>query len=256
VALADTLTTRDALRKATLEDIVGRAEIAAQSIEGGPLDGIKVVSLGTLRNLVTEALTVRLPPPSDRFAEVTTPAKITTSALCPECDLPTVITVDLTPQLTVDDDGAEITVKAKTAKKPHVHNQLPLPDAEGEQATVTGAIEDHRLRILAAAYDIEVAHDQAEDPGPAPTLDIIARALEIAFEKDRGDLEDSLYSYSQVDPPLIEVVSVVGEPVTYRLTEDGTELVDASRPNLLPQIPLFDEGADAGEADDDQDKAP
>ena len=248
MALADTLTTRDALRKATLEDIVARGEIAAQTIEGGALDGVKVLSLGTLRNLVTEALTVRLPAPSDKFAEVTTPAKITTSAMCPECGLPTVITVDLTPQLTVDDDGAEITVNAKKTKRPHVHNQLPLPEADdADQATVVGAIEDHRLRILAAVYDVEVAADQAEDPGPAPTLDIIARALEIAFEKDRGDLEDSLYSYSQSDPPLVEVRSVVGEPVTYHLTDAGTELVDDSRPNVG-----FD---DAGAGGDEQDDA-
>lgn len=247
MALTDTLTTRDALRKATLEDLVTRGEIAAQTIEGGPLDGVKVLSLGTLRNLVTEALTVRLPPPSDKFAEVSTPAKITTSAMCPECNLPTTIVVDLTPQLTVDDDGAEITVKSKVAKKPHVHNQLPLPENDVDQATVVGAIEDHRLRILAAVYDLEVAHDQPDDPGPAPTLDNIARALEIAFETDRGDLEDSLYGYSQLDPALVEVRSIVGEPVTYHLTEAGTELVDASRPDLLPG---FDQAADAGDDPD------
>jgi hypothetical protein len=250
VALTDTLTTRDALRKATLEDIVTRGEIAATEIEGGPLDGVKVISLGTLRNLVTEALTVRLPPPSDRFAEVTTPAKITTSALCPECKLPTTITVDLTPELKVDDDGAEITVNAKKTKRPHVHNQLPLPDADdGDQSTVISAIEDHRLRILSAVYDLEVGYDQAE-PGPAPTLDNIARALEIAFEKDRGDLEDSLYSYSQADPALLEVVSIVGEPVTYKLTDAGVELVDASRPNLLPGFDQADQADDAGDDPD------
>jgi hypothetical protein len=60
----------------------------------------------------------------------------------------------------------------------------------------------------------------------------------------KATLEDSLYSYSQADPALVEVVSVVGEPVTYHLTDDGTALVDASRPNLLGQIPLYDEGAD------------
>jgi hypothetical protein len=72
--LADTLTSRDAVRRATLDDIIGRAQIASQTIEGGALDGVEVVSLGKLRDLVTEALMVELPPPSARYAEVSTPA--------------------------------------------------------------------------------------------------------------------------------------------------------------------------------------
>src|SRR4051812_705669 len=112
--LADTLTSREAVRRATLDDIVGRCQIACVSIEGGALDGVEGVSMGTLRDQVTAALLVELPPASDKYAEVTTPAHITVDAICPECHQPVSIGVKLAPRLTVEGNSTELSIKAKS----------------------------------------------------------------------------------------------------------------------------------------------
>ncbi len=53
--------TRESLRRAVLGDLVDRCAAAAVPIEGGALDGIEVVSLGTLRGLIANALEDDLP---------------------------------------------------------------------------------------------------------------------------------------------------------------------------------------------------
>lgn len=229
---ADTLTTRDALRHAVLRDLLSRADIASTEIEGGPLDGIKVVSIGMLRDLVVEHLQVDLPPPSEKFAEVVTPAKVSVAAICPDCHLPAGIIVNLTPQLTVTNEGAELAVKAKSKARVHVCGQqsLPLEDEAG-QATLDDAIEhidDLRLRILRAVADVSDAWGTANDTSsgnPRPTVDAIAQHLGLATESERADLEESLHAYSQLEPPLVDVVTVKGQPAHYVLTEAGIALV-------------------------------
>lgn len=138
---ADTLTTRDAVRRAVADDIVGRAQAVAVKGEG-PLDGVDIISLGTLRQVVNDHLSVQLPPPSDKHAEVTTPATVNVHTICPECDLPSVITGKLTPQLTVTNDGAEIAAKFKAKSKVHVCGQLSLPESDVDQATLDEALDD------------------------------------------------------------------------------------------------------------------
>lgn len=228
--MADTLTTRDAVRRATADDIIGRCQAAAVAIEGGALDGVEVVSLGTLRDQVTASLLVKLPPTSDKHAEVTTPATIVVSAICPECALPVEITVKLTPALEVDNDGAELKVRAKSKGRPHVHGQLSLPEeVDGQLGMDDVVIDDLRLRILRAVYDLLVDAGQAEERGEtgAPiSLDAIAQQLEIATESDRFDLDESLHAYSQAEPSLVEIHSAVDTPTTYVLTPAGLDLVD------------------------------
>lgn len=225
--LGDTLTTRDALRRAILDDIVGRAEVEATTIEGGPLDGVKVVSMGKLRDVVVQHLRVDLPPPTDKFAEVVTPAKVSVSAICPDCRLPMAIIVNLTPQLTVTNDGAELAVKSKTKARVHVCGQADLGlEADGQtELGLDSPIDDLRLRILRAVADVDDAWEGGDRDGPAPTLDAIARKLELASESDRGDLEESLYAYAQLEEPLVEIDSGKGQPTTYGLTEAGIGLV-------------------------------
>lgn len=152
--LADTLTSRDAVRRAVLDDIVGRCQTVAVAIEGGPLDGIEVVSLGTLRDQVTAALLIDLPPASDKYAEVTTPAHVVVSAVCPECHLPVDIGVKLSPRLTVEGNTTELSVKAKSKAVNHMHGQQQLNVPEGQ--------EDFGLDDIA---------------GPPPTIDELETAL-------------------------------------------------------------------------------
>ena len=242
MALTDTLTTREALRRAVLDDIIARCELAAQPIEGGPLDGISVVSMGVLRDQVTGSLMVKLETPSERHAEVRTPAVITTSAICPECGLPVEIIVNLSPALTVDNDGAELSVKAKSKSRVHVHGQMSLPIEDGQLGLDDVVIDDLRLRILRAVATVGDAYTDASERGEEtsmPTLDVIARELELATEADRFDLQDSLQGYAQADPPLV-AIETDSEFTTYALTDAGSELIDEAA----------DEG-DGGEGDDD-----
>jgi hypothetical protein len=231
MAITDTLTTREALRRAVLEDVVSRCDIVAQTIgmtdlEG--IEGVKFVSMGVLRDAVSAHLMVELPDPSEHHAEVSTPATIVTSAVCPECDLPVEITVKLTPQLAVDNDGAELKVKAKSKGRPHLHGQLSLPtEPDGQVSMDDVVIDDLRLRILRAVVkDVDPEIDV--ELIVWPSLDEIAITLELASESDRGDLEESLYAYSQLEAPLVEILSVKGEPVRYALTPAGFELVAAA----------------------------
>jgi hypothetical protein len=255
VAITDTLTTREALRRAALDDIIARCELASVVMEGGELDGLKVVSMGVLRDQVSGALMVKLPPPPNTWAEVATPATIVTSVICPECDLPQVITVKLGPKLTVDDDGAELSVKANSKGSVHVHGQLSL-DGEAEQIGMDDVvIDDHRLRILRAVAAVgdrytdagDVQGPDSEPLPPMPTLDAIARELELATEADRFDLQDSLQGYAQADPPLVAIDTVAGEVTTYALTDAGSELIDAGE---TPSFMRDDDSGDADEAED------
>jgi hypothetical protein len=267
--LGDTLSTREAFRRAVLGDLVGRAQIAAVAVDGkGPLAGVKVISLGTLEQIVLDHLQVALPPPSEHHAEVTAPATVTFTNLCPKCHLPIKTIAKGTSVLTVTDDGQEISTKVKTKPAPHVCGQLQLDEevAAAEEAAAKNArgqlvafpggegadADTLRIRVLGAVYDIQVQHDagEATEPGPAPTLDVIAQRLELASENDRGDLEESLYSYAQADPALVEINSAKGEPVTYGLTDTGVELVDAARDAAEPTT------GDPDDDDDDDDAVP
>ena len=229
--LGDTLTTRDAFRRAILDDIVVRAELKATPMEGGPLDGLQVVTLGTLRDIVGEHLAIDLPPPSAKYAEVSTPATIATSAICPECRQSTEILVKLGPRLTVEGNSTELAVKAKSKAVTHMHGQLPLAEANGQE-TLDGAldapIDDLRLRILRAVADVSDAWGAETDQGPPPTVDAIATKLELATESDRADLEESLHAYSQLEEPLVDVISAKGQPPHYVLTEAGIAFLAAA----------------------------
>jgi hypothetical protein len=227
--MGDTLVTRDAVRRAVLQDIVDRAEIAGtDSTELGLAPGGRFLSLGTLREIVTEHLLVDLPPSSDQYAEVSTPARIMVAALCPECGLPANITVNLTSQLTVDDDGSEIAVKSKTKPMAHLCHQLPLPNVADGQVSVEETLDTLRIRILRAVADVSDAHAAEIDPGPPSSLDAVAKHMDIVNESERADLEDALYGYAGLEEPLVELVSLKGSPLTYVLTEAGIAAVAAA----------------------------
>lgn len=239
--LGDTLTTREAVRRAALDDLVTRAEIDAVPMDGGPLDGLQVVSVGRLRELQVAALLVDLPPASEEYAEVKTPATIAVDAICPECHEPVDIAVKLVPRLVVEGNTTELGVKAKTKAVIHMHGQQRLPATPGQETLDAIEIDGLRLKVLGAVYDLELERDAEHEPGPPVSLELIARRLDVATDNDRGDLEESLYRWAQVDPALVEIVHAVDEPVTYHLTVEGTLLVDGDR---NPTVASDDDGDD------------
>jgi hypothetical protein len=245
--LADTLTTRDAVRKAVVDDIIGRAQVASQAIDSTEgLEGVEFLSMGTLRELCADSLRVVLPPPSDTIAEVTTPATVTVHVICPDCKLPAVITGTLTPTLTVTLDGSTVAATWKAKSKAHLCGQLPLAEADG-QTTLEDAAQaiDARLVILAAvaaAGDAYLAVGGPE-PAPAPTLGVVFDHLyrEVGPDDDeiaglQADLREALDNLAYREDPALVAIGDHGpdDPLTYTLTEEGAAYLDAHAEAAAP----------------------
>jgi hypothetical protein len=229
------------LRDATLEAITEKL----QEVEGGAWDGVSVVTRKDVDEVLATVFGQEIPPPSERTAEVVTPGYVIVSAICPKCDIPQTIAVSLSPQLIVDDDGAELKVKASTKGASHVCGQLPLPATEQMTLDEALTIEDLRLGILRAVADVNAAWSVETDDGPPPTLDAIAARLGTEGESDRADLEDTLYGYAGGEAPLVELVSAKGRPPHYILTEAGIALIAAAEQEQATDDAAGDEDDDA-----------
>lgn len=125
----ETLTnTRGAFRLAILEAVRDEATALAQPIEGGVLDGLKVISLGTLTEALERVKGTTLPPVDGQTAEVRTPAEITVEAICPKCGIPGRMTAKIGTELVVALDGAELRLKTAVKARTHVCGQMELPE--------------------------------------------------------------------------------------------------------------------------------
>lgn len=128
--------TRAAQRAAVIEEV--RHALAGRQVpmEGGPMDGIEVISEGHVREALDEVLRAPLPLLDETTAEVSTPASVVVNAECPRCHIAQSLGVVITPVLTVDPDGSAIRLKVKGAGQPgshtHVCGQLPLPRSAAE----------------------------------------------------------------------------------------------------------------------------
>lgn len=118
-------------RQAVVDLLRKRLEAALQDVEGGAWDGIRVV---TAKDLAA-ALEDPLPPASLNAAEVRTPAWITVAAVCPRCGISSDVSLEVHPELVVDNTGAELRLKAKSRARTHVCGQTRLEDAaeDGQQ---------------------------------------------------------------------------------------------------------------------------
>ncbi len=268
VQMGDTLATRDAFRRAITADIVGRAQVAAVPYEGeGPLAGVDVISVRRLEQVVLEHLAVALPPPSEHHAEVTAPATITITNICPECDLPVRTSTKATTILIASkEEGSEVKTKLKTKPAPHVCGQMQLDDAAADAEAQAAKVardqlvafpgnvthDDQRIRILqavAAVGDRFLAEDGGE-PGPLPTLEAIAEELELATEDQRAELLDVLYRYTQLpEEPLLDVAEGQDQPATFTLTDAGATIVDLVESGEALEAIDPELGAIADEAD-------
>lgn len=116
---------RDAYRDAVLDEARSRLIDA-----DGSLDGAPVLTEPKLLEVVAAVFDREVPIPSEKHAEVRTPAVVTVAAICPKCDLPTTVLATITAQLVVDDDGSEVQVKTKSKARSHVCYQSELPLGE------------------------------------------------------------------------------------------------------------------------------
>jgi hypothetical protein len=160
--------TRGAFRLSVIESV--RTEIAEllTPIEGGDLDGIEVVSAGEVTEALERVKTSPLPKVDDQTAEVRTPADVYVDTICPECNLPTRILVQLSSVLeTTRETGSTIKLKAKAKGKTHVHHQLSL-DVDKAAGQESFGLEDivqpgdELTDEERAAGDGEIATDEPE----------------------------------------------------------------------------------------------
>jgi hypothetical protein len=163
---------RSSLRTHVLEDLARRVDEQAVAIEGGPLDGIRVVSMGTFTEIANEIQMTPLPPVDGFTAEVSTPATVLVAAYCPKCGVPATIPVLIDSELRVDSSGSEVRVKAKAKARLHVCGQLTLDAvADGQLAF---EIEDIVNPEDALTEEEQAAGNVETEPCPAPGCTLLA----------------------------------------------------------------------------------
>lgn len=215
------INTRKGWRLATLEQVRDEASSLFQPIEGGALDGIEVISRGHLADAIERVKTSPLPAIDETSAEVKTPADVYIDAICPECNLPTKILVQVSTVLeTTREAGSVIKVKAKAKAKTHVHNQLSLEKADDsqqsfdlgdivseddaltdeERAAGAGEDEDANVVEFPTAREVDLGEgapsdepnsDQGEEPDPDDEDDVRPTG-EINVDELRGEAERSV----------------------------------------------------------------
>lgn len=111
-------------RQAVVDLLRRRLEGRLQDVEGGPWDGVRVVTAKD----IAEALEEPLPPASLFAAEVRTPGWVTVAAVCPRCAIPTDVSVYITAQLISEVGADEIKLKAKSKARSHVCGQTRSSD--------------------------------------------------------------------------------------------------------------------------------
>ena len=156
-------------REAVVAVLRRRLEGRLQDVEGGPWDGVRVVTAKDLG----EALAEELPPASLFVAEVRTPGWVTVSAVCPRCAIPTDVSVSITSQLVSEIGGSEIKLKAKSKGRSHVCGQTRIDEAaDGDQGSfeLTDIIGDDAEPEDLGDVGDQAAHLDGDEDVPRETL--------------------------------------------------------------------------------------
>lgn len=238
MALDDVILTRTAYRDELRKALVDVAKGSLQKVEGGSWDGVPVLTEPKLDEAIGAVFDLPVPTPSDRHAEVVTPATITVAAICPRCDLPTTILLTVQPELRVDDSGAEIHVKTKTKPRSHACGQQELP---------LGHSDDEKSDLEQMSF-LEAIADAIKPISAEELLDL----LSLVRDEFTADAFPTLEEINGWTEPVREQVKEWGT-ATYNLPSDATEDDAPKLPKVLggEDEPATDqEGADDGEAHD------
>jgi hypothetical protein len=111
-------TPTEALHRHLLEQLKAKS----QTVEGGPWDGISVITNADLEAVFGEDL----PPATGHGAEVMTPARVVVDAYCPRCHQPSTIALLITTELRVDSSGATLRLIGKSKPASHLCGQSAL----------------------------------------------------------------------------------------------------------------------------------
>jgi hypothetical protein len=153
--------TRSQFRRELLNQLDELLTAAEHTVEGGPEDGVKVVTHKAWRKILRATEFAPLTAIDRHYAEVVTGANVTVWATCPRCGIPGVINLQIDPELRVDTSSAELRLKAKAKPRTHTCGQLLLPagSVEGQ-----GSFELEDIVGDASSVDLgEGAGDEDQD---------------------------------------------------------------------------------------------
>ena len=132
-----------------------------------------VVTERDLREALNAAFTEPLPPPDEHEVEVSTPATVRVTAVCPNCkQLSLLLLTEVQPDLTIHSDGTrELKLAFKNKARLHTCGQLPLPVGRNGngQVSLDEAIDDEgdegepELRQLEAGEVAEITPEVLHD---------------------------------------------------------------------------------------------
>lgn len=168
-----------------------------EAVNGGPLDGISIVSRGNFDD-VWRAFwdDFEMPLPSDNAAELRTPGRVVLALVCPECGEQSPASVRLHAVHTADGSKRTLKVKGMTTAVDHVHGQQSLPEAKADEV----GTEPFELSDITG--DVSAVPEDADAPAD--------------------------------DKPADDVVS---ETHAFRPNRSGRKCIDCQQPDGLPNHP-------------------
>lgn len=200
--LTDLAPSRAALRDAYLRSLEEGFDERKQSVEGGSWDGVPVLTEPAFNELLSATLRGPIPPTNDQHAEIRTPGTVIVSAICPRCDLPTTVILTVSPELVVDDSGAEIRVKTKAKARAHVCGQQEIfdraaleDDSQMRLEDLVGETEEalvvSRLEEIPGAWslgeDDQTCEAEAEIEDPEGSSSIVDAICGLPIDHDERD---------------------------------------------------------------------
>ena len=197
MAIADHVSPREAVRADLRERLRELVDASVQRIDvDAPLDpdapgeldatgepaklwqNVPVVTVRDLEAAIRTVFDGRLPAPSEKTAEVATPALVFVAAECPRCHIAGRIPLTVSVELHQDSDGETLHLKPKSKEALHTCGQLPLPEGEDqEQASfdlddITGPVPTS-LEVMAAIENLGDTLAELIEPRFLPSLGLI-----------------------------------------------------------------------------------
>jgi hypothetical protein len=230
---------RDGLQ-ALIEDATVRpttASVDEDVLTIADLDGVPLVSRKDIDEALHAIFSQPIPAPSETTVEVSTPATVIVSALCPRCGIAQLIGMSVHPELLIDDEGSELRVKAKSKGVSHTCGQLPLTvvaDVADEQTEVLEAIESLVERVHGMLVQIDALPGE-EGAEPMPSLEMVAswdRATIDQVDRFATAYLAHLDDFAFAIPPLPRVLGGEADPET--VAEDDELAPDVFEDDVDP----------------------
>lgn len=171
---------------------IGNVRIALEErlipVEGGPLDGIRVITEG---NLAEALAAVEMPPIDEHAADLATPATVYLSALCHICGQRAIVDIGLESKTLVDDKRRVLSAKVDAGSVVHICGQMTLPTGDGDQTAFdwtidrTGLVSPERLAEMLGevGFSVDVSVIEGWDEPQRSTAMEFALATHLASDE-------------------------------------------------------------------------